>query len=104
MAEHELEASTEAMSDMKLWLMRPRDDLPEQDDPWWNRRDSVHGFVVRADTEEQARDIAHQHAAEENRSSALTAAPWLDPKYSSCQQLLPDVGIEGVIIRDFLSG
>ncbi len=88
---------------MKLWLLRPRDDLPEQDDPWWNRRDSVQGFVVRADTEEQARELAHLHAAQENSSAAFTAAPWLDPKYSVCQQLLPDVGIEGVIIRDLLS-
>jgi hypothetical protein len=87
---------------MKLWLLRPRDDLPEQEDPWWNRRDTVHGFVVRADTEQQARELAHKNAAQENRGSVCTAAPWLDPRYSVCEQLLPDVGVEGVIIRDLL--
>jgi hypothetical protein len=85
---------------MKLWLLRPRDDLPDQDDPWWSRHDKVHGFVVRAQTEQQARDIAHRNAQGENRSPALTEAPWLDPKYSTCQLLLPDVGVEGIIIRD----
>jgi hypothetical protein len=89
---------------MKLWLLRPRDDLTEQEDPWWNRRDMVHGFVIYADSEAEAREIAHQNAASENQSSALTQAPWLNPKYSTCKQLLPDVGMEGVIIRDYVSG
>lgn len=88
---------------MKLWLLRPRDDLSDQDDPWWKRHDKAHGFVVRAETEQQAREIAHQQAGAENRTSALTDAPWLDPKYSTCKQLLPDVGMEGVIVRDFFS-
>jgi hypothetical protein len=88
---------------MKLWLLRPRDDLSEQDDPWWNRHEKAHGFVVRADTEQQAREIAHQNAGDENRASAPTDAPWLDPKYSTCKLLLPDIGMEGVIVRDYFS-
>ncbi len=88
---------------MKLWLLRPRDDLSEQDDPWWSRPDKVHGFVVCAETEQQAREIAHHNAGDENRTSAPTDAPWLDPKYSTCKQLLPDLGMEGVIIRDCFS-
>ncbi len=90
-------------SAMKLWLLRPIDDLSEQDDPWWNRQEKVHGFVIRAETEQQAREIAHQNAGDENRMSALTDTPWLDPKYTTCKLLLPDVGMEGVIIRDYLS-
>ena len=82
---------------------RPRDDLSEQDDPWWSRQDKVHGFVVRAETEQQAREIAHRHAGDENRSSAPTNTPWLDPTYSTCKLLLPDLGMEGVIIRDYSS-
>ena len=52
---------------MKLWLLRPIDDLSEQDDPWWNRQEKVHGFVIRAETEQQAREIVHQNAGDENR-------------------------------------
>jgi hypothetical protein len=103
---HHLEfgRSAPVKSIMKLWLLRPRDDLPDQDDPWWNRHDKAHGFVVRAQTEQQAREIAHQHAGDENQASTYIKAPWLDPRYSTCKQLLPDVGMEGVIIRDYLTG
>ena len=64
------------------------------------------GFVVRAETEAEARQFAHGKAGDENRGEfvqrkiANTHEPWLDAKYSTCIELLPD-GEAGVVIRDF---
>ncbi len=90
---------------MKLWILRPVEDLPEGDDPWHPWYDKCFGFVIRAETEEDARRIAHQHAGEENRGTFLeckitdTKEPWLDSKYSTCKELSAE-GEEGLIIED----
>ena len=93
---------------MKLWLLRPVDDLPRGDNPWEPWFDKCFGFVVRAGTESQARQFAHEEAGKENyntfinRTISNTTSPWLDPKYSICTELTTD-GEVGVIIRDFAS-
>ena len=81
---------------MKLWKLIPRDDLPENDDPWEPRDRKAMGFVVRAQDEAQARELAHSHAYAENHS---TLTPWLDPDYSSCEELPAD-GVPAVVMCD----
>lgn len=92
---------------MKLWLIRPKTDgLTDADNPWEPWFDKAFGFVVRADTEEQARQLAHEDAGDENRGeffsrkTANTNEPWLDAKYSTCEELTPD-GEAGVVMQDF---
>jgi len=44
---------------MPLWLLRPREDLPVEDNPWEPWYDKAFGFVVRAKTEAIARQLAN---------------------------------------------
>ncbi len=91
---------------MRLWLLRPAGGLKKGDNPWEPWFDKVFGFVVRADTEEEARALAHDDAGDENRggfrgrAKYLTKQPWLDAKYSTCVELLPE-GAAGVVMEDF---
>ena len=90
---------------MKLWLLRPQppygyqlDENPP-DDPWSPWYDRNFGFVIRAETEENARGFASVTIGEENGTGT---SPWLDEKYSSCILLESD-GEESIIIKDFWS-
>jgi hypothetical protein len=91
---------------MKLWLLLPAKPLPVNDNPWEPWFDKAFGFVVRAITEEDARTVAHNEAGNENRGEFLrtktanTKAPWLDARYSTCVELLPD-GEPGLVMKDF---
>ena len=90
---------------MKLWLLRPIKNLGE-DNPWDTCYEKSFGFVVRAETEEQARDYAHEDAGDENMGEfiggwfAKTKAPWKDQRYSSCVELTKN-GKPGIVMRDF---
>ena len=91
---------------MKLWLLRPVEKLPDDENPWEPWYDKSFGFVVRAETEAEARDIAHADAGDENRGEFLrqktanTCEPWKGAKYSTCVELLPE-GLAGVVMQDF---
>jgi hypothetical protein len=86
---------------MKLWLLRPVDGLQKHDNPWEPWYDKAFGFVARAETEEEARALAHDNAGDENGElSGGTINPWKEAKYSSCVELLPE-GDAGVVVRDF---
>jgi len=91
---------------MKLWLLKAREGLPNGDNPWEPWYNKSFGFVVRSETEEQARQIAHENAGDENRGEFLqtkiadTKQPWLDPKYSECTELLQD-GAAEMVLQDF---
>lgn len=93
---------------MKLWLLRPVDKFKKNDNPWNPWYDKAFGFVVRAETEEQARELANDSAGDENRGEFLgnktsnTKQPWKEAKYSTCVELLND-GEASVIIKDFAS-
>ncbi len=50
---------------MKLWLLRPNKNLSENDNPWKPWYDKAFSFVVRAETEEDARKLAHKNAGSE---------------------------------------
>ncbi len=93
---------------MKLYKLTPAEELLEIDNPWSPWYDKAFGFIIRAETPERARQIAHENAGEENkgefagRPRANTQTPWLDEKYSTCREL-EKMGEEGLIIRDFAS-
>lgn len=91
---------------MKLWILRPVEGLDKKDNPWEPWYDKAFGFVIRAETEEDAREFAHSGAGDENRGEFLstktanTNQPWKDAKYSTCTELLPE-GEAGVVMLDF---
>ena len=97
---------------MQLWILAPRDEIVDRDnpedldDPWNPWYDKAFGFVVRAKTEAEARELAHSQAGDENRGEfsgtkiANTKTPWLDDKYSSCS-ILETTGEPGIVIKDF---
>ncbi len=93
---------------MKLWILRPVENLPDSDNPWEPWYDKVFGFVVRAATEKEAREMANAEGGDEKRGEFLgnkianTTSPWLDPKYSTCERLTQD-GEAGVLMRNFAS-
>lgn len=76
---------------MKLWLLRARVGDPLWDTPW----DKYFGFVVRAETEAQARHVVP--SADEDCEA------WLDPAHSTCEELTGD-GDVGVVLGDFHAG
>ena len=88
---------------MKLWLLRPVEDLPPDHDknPWEPWYDKAFGFVVRAETEEEARGFAQRDSGDECgwRREKPT---WLLPQWSTCTPLTEE-GEAGVVIRDFAS-
>jgi hypothetical protein len=91
---------------MKLYLLRPIELLDPADNPWDPWYDKAFGFVVRAESEEEARRIAQNAAGDEKYDRSLTErkaklrTPWLDPKYSTCDPLT-DEGEPGLIMQDF---
>ena len=85
---------------MKLWILRPVEDVPYKN-PWEPWFDKMVGAVVLAETEQQARQLAHEAAGDEN-SELENVNPWLDADYSSCVELTAD-GAAGVVIMDFYS-
>jgi len=78
---------------MKLWILSPFEGLPESSNPWVPWYDKCFGLVIRAETEEEARNIAN-----DKQGYDLNGA-WLDTKLSKCEELLED-GDEGIIICD----
>ena len=83
---------------MKLWLLRPVQECNDEENPWSPWYDKVFGFVVRADTEEEARTMADKKGGNENGEHS--AHPWMDARYSTCLELLPN-GDPGIVMRDF---
>ena len=82
---------------MKLWLLRPI--TKKKGGPWDPWYDKSFGFVVRAETEEKAREIADENAGDENHDEKH---PWLNSYYSVCEELLKK-GKEEIIMKDFAS-
>jgi hypothetical protein len=89
---------------MKLWLLRPVEELPQDKNPWDPWYDKAFGFVVRAETEQDARnlvvgDLNNQWDGECGNEGKPA---WLNPKLSTCVELLQE-GEPGLIIKDFAS-
>jgi hypothetical protein len=95
--------------DMRLWLLRPRDDvLARSAHPWTPKFDKVMGVVVRAEDEADARELAQGQAGDEGlgvyvrfglAEDEVAADVWLDPGWTSCEELLPE-GEAGAILVD----
>ncbi len=88
---------------MTLWILKPifdpPPDGPECWDPWY---DCVFGMIIRAKTEEQARQIAKTNEGSEGSSSyhpRPPTSPWLDPEYTTCEELSIE-GTADIIIAD----
>ena len=87
---------------MKLWILKPIDD----DSIWAYAYDMVHGFVICAKSEGEARIIAQQHGGDEctkwDKETRMNnqVYAWTDPKHSTCTELKPDAKA-GLVLRDF---
>jgi hypothetical protein len=75
---------------LKLWLLRPIDFESAPWKPWY---DKCFGVVVRAESEDVARRMAH-----EEHGYDLDGA-WLAPQWSTCTELLPE-GEPEIVICD----
>jgi len=76
---------------MKLYHLYPKANIKGQS-PWEPWYDKVFGFVIRANNEEEARELANENGGCE------TGDPWLDPNYSECIELKEEGEVEVVII------
>jgi hypothetical protein len=74
---------------MQLWLLQP----VEIWEPWY---DKAFGFVVRAESEDEARRFASAKEGDEGKDV------WLDPTLTTCEPLVAG-GEPGIILRDFWS-
>lgn len=87
---------------MPIWRLTPKHDsiwwCVEGKDPWQPHQGKAFGFVVRAGTEEEARWLAHQSAGGENERLP-GVRPWIDPQYSTCEQLAPGGSPEVVLVN-----
>ncbi len=94
----------------KIWILKPAS-CPftnrKEIDKWRNTNPwgtfpygQMHGFVIVASTEGEAREEAHANAGEENDCAACgnynhcgdigcneCPNPWLNPKWSTCDEL-----------------
>lgn len=87
---------------MKLFELKAKEGLPEGDNPWEDVWDCYYGFVVRTETEAEARTYADACEGRENNWDN-TRHPWLDEKYSTCIEL-KDEGEAGIVLSDFKNG
>lgn len=92
---------------MNLYLLKAREDLPREDNPWNPWYDKNFSLVVRAENETAARELAHAEGADENRGTFMgrkvadTEGPWLLDKYSTCDVLPVDGAAEVVIVDHY---
>jgi len=91
---------------LKVYELRAIENLPLNDNPWKPWYDKNFGFIIRAENEKEAREIANKNAGDENRveflnsKTAGTKTPWLDDKYSTCSEISNN-GEKGLIMQDF---
>lgn len=95
---------------MKLWLIKPKDIVwcseNYHTNPWVPWYGKVFGFVIAADSEDEARKIADDNGGEETGKIETLAYrtgghPWFDSDLSKCECVASDYeGKEGVILRD----
>jgi hypothetical protein len=92
---------------MKLWLLRPIEKFVSkwgdirniENNPWVKTYDMSFGFVICAQSEERARAIAEKNAGLE------TEKAWIDPKWSTCVELKPEMfEKEEIVMMDFNAG
>ena len=85
--------------EMRLWNLFPSetvDGRASQWSPWYNK---AFGFVIRAETEKQARQIATDNSGGESHGGVY---PWMDERYSICEELTQN-GVSELVLRDYRS-
>ncbi len=92
---------------MKLWLLKNKELDHLNWESWF---DKAFGFVIRAETEDQARKIAQENGGDEVRSrlfpngvtgeTVVCNNAWLSSEYSTCEELTSK-GECGMILIDF---
>lgn len=76
---------------MKLWLLKPIEN--ETGKKWYNKRDANTGFVIRAETEHEARILANETILFNYNHDD----EWLNVLKTTCKELLPD-GEKGLVL------
>jgi hypothetical protein len=91
---------------MKLYVLRPTSKGHSTNwKPWY---DKTFGYVLRAEDEKTAREMADKEAGDENRGEFMMEVtstekhPWLNPEYSICVELTNE-GEAEIIITDHRS-
>lgn len=83
---------------MKLFLLRPKSFAP-----FYGEWDRSEGFVIRAESESRARQLAAITTADPEGPCKQNYEVWINSKYSTCDLLTCD-GDECVIMEDYISG
>jgi xanthine dehydrogenase molybdopterin-binding subunit B len=93
---------------MRLWLLEARE-IPDEEEiqPWalssrmftTIRCDVMCQIIVRAESEQAARETASNYGSEEVSKTELPSGltVWLDPKYTTCAELTSE-GLPGHIL------
>lgn len=84
------DASQEGGQKMKLWLLKADEGNPAWH-PWY---DKTFGYVVRAETEKEARALAQENGGPETEGNPSCPA-WTE--YASCVELTADGSAEIVL-------
>jgi hypothetical protein len=88
------------MNGTALWILEPRDDLTDEDNPWKPWFDRCFGLVVEAEDEQSARSLAHENCVATDRTILKDRCVFLDPKYTTCVNLTPS-GHKRVVMTNF---
>lgn len=83
---------------MKLYILKPQTNLPEDNNPWNPWYDKLHGIVVSAEDEGRARRLAQLKGKDESGLGNV----WLDENYTTCVELIPTEESK-IIIMDYRS-
>jgi len=81
---------------MKTFILRPRRDLDENNNPWEPWYNKSFGFIIRAENEKEAREIAQESGGDETNKKRKA---WGE-RYSTCVEL-EAITDKGVIMQDF---
>ena len=95
---------------MNLYLLEAKEDTV----PWAKWYDKAFGFVIAAESEKEAREIANRNGGDEvvrgDWHSSYTvlggtpaANPWLEEAYATCEYIGKCKKRPGVILCDFRS-
>lgn len=96
------EAETNEVTDQPVWVLTPRDDrnIDDVSDPWSPWFDKNFGFIIRAESETRAREIAQENAGGETRDNRDEGV-WTDPSLAACVPIEEYGGDDEVLMRDF---
>jgi hypothetical protein len=83
---------------MKLWILNPTAEGQKR-----ITYDCYNAFIVRAKTENSARNYAASRKGYESRAMPKGSSFWKDPALSTCTELTNE-GDAGIVIASYLAG